>query len=333
MGPYTWQRLLCALSLGLIWAGPARAQSAPPSSATPAGAPVPAASAASAASAEVRRDLDGDGADDVIRIDNPPALSVTLSGGGKSAWKPFTTTGRVLVGGTITVGSGPALGGRIAIVAVARFARAPADTRPRGRADRRATVDEAMAVLWSPSGLEPLWTGPVGRQGRDGGYQVVVEATDRGVLRYQTRADVRRCDGRPAYLFPERYDPASRRFRKVYNAPRIPAGAPVITAVADMPAAFEAAVATAPAVAFRSRAASTQRGARHAGELVPPREVDDGAPTTAWREDLGGDGRGEFITLTTLAAAPTLVAVRIVPGDATSRELFQRGNRLRRVGL
>src|SRR5688572_29168640 len=47
---------------------------------------------------------------------------------------------------------------------------------------------------------------PLGGVGLDREYSVDVDATPDGVFRYQKRHDVRRCDGKPAYLFPERLD-------------------------------------------------------------------------------------------------------------------------------
>lgn len=277
--------------------------------------------------AEARFDLDRDGALDSVRIESPAAITVTLGGkasAGQSAWKPFATSGLAVVGGEITIGSGPAYNGRLIIVATARFAPRP------GAA---VTSEEALIVSWRGGALETVWTGAVGTRGHDGEYRRSVAATPRGLLRYQSRPDVIRCDGETAYLFPERYDFRQKRFRSVYNPPRLRDTAPVLVARPVAPAGVNASDGLTPSLAFRAQAASVQAGAGHAGELVPPRELDDGDPVTAWREDLGGDGRGEFVTFTTTMPDARVAAIRIVPGDAASRELFRGANRLRRAGL
>lgn len=266
--------------------------------------------------AETRFDVDGDGTADRIRIERPPAVTVQLAGG-RQAWKPFATSTGTLVAGTLTTTR--RAGGGAVVVATAVF-RA-------GRGEHQ----EAMVLAWQGRELVKLWEGAVGLQGADGEYALHVEATPQGLLRYQTRPEVYRCDGQPAYLYPEGYDFRAGRFRPVFNTPRIAADAPVLVAQPTPPPGGD--TAPIPAVAFRTSAASTQSGAAHAGQLAPPRALDDGNPATVWREGLGGDGRGELITLTTTMDQVRVAAVRIVPGDASSAELFRRGNRLRRAGL
>ena len=158
---------------------------------------------------------------------------------------------------------------------------------------------------------------------------LAVEAAPFGLVQYHRRADIRRCDRQPAYLFPRGFDYRRRAFRPISSPPRIPPGAPIIAATPTPPGSL----AGAPATAFRSQSASAQYYAAHAGELVPPREVDDLDPTTVWRESTGGHGRGLFITLGSPLEDPEIAAVRLVPGDASSRQQFRRSNRLKRVGL
>ncbi len=286
--------------------------------------------------AEAGLDLDGDGRDDAVRLLSPPAVSVMLSGGGQ-LWKPFAGgAGGLLTSGHISVGHGPRYGGRVVIAATGGFSspRASAGTGAGAGAGRtRPTQHHAMVLMWQERELVKLWEGAVGAQGRDAGHWLQVEATPYGLLRYQSRADIVRCDGATAYLYPEAWDFASARFRPVYNLPRIAADATVLVARTEIPPPLAGAQPPRISAAFRTRSASAQAHARQASELVPPRELDDGDPQTIWRERLGGDGRGEFITATTHWPAAEVVAVRLVPGDASSAANFRRGNRLRRVGL
>ena len=50
------------------------------------------------------------------------------------------------------------------------------------------------------------------------GLIVAVDATADGIFRYQTRGDLRRCDGKPAYLFAEKFD--GTKFRRATCASR-----------------------------------------------------------------------------------------------------------------
>jgi hypothetical protein len=145
-------------------------------------------------------------------------------------------------------------------------------------------------------------TTPVGGVGLDREYSIAVAATPEGVFRYQQRADVKRCDGKPAYLFAERLDaktPAS-------PALGIPANAAVLAAKADPGAA-------AVPVIYQARAASHEAGVSDAGGLAIPRELDDGNPVTTWREDLAASsGEGQFFTFTPRIESARAQAIRIV---------------------
>jgi HEAT repeat protein len=291
--------------------------------------------AAQAPVAEATFDVDGDGAVDRIRVEPPGEVHVALARG-PALRERFDTPPGPLAAAEVSADAGPALGGRRVVVVAARFtvAAAPAtgatiDAAPLpvpGGPGRERAV--ALVLAWQNGGLARLWQGPVGPRG-DGEHSVHVALTPLGLLRYQARPEVQRCDGQPMYLYPHAWDFRSASFRPVYNAPRLPGGAPVLVATPEPPPGASAAVASS----FRTRAASTQAGAADAGDLVPPRELDDGNPGTVWRESLGGNGRGEIITLGTSLPGAEVAAVRIVPGDAASPERFRRGNRLRRVGL
>ena len=171
-----------------------------------------------------------------------------------------------------------------------------------------------------------LFAGATGSLGVDGEWRQHLRVDASGVLLYQTRADARRCDGQPVYLFPRRYDFTAGRFRPVSARVTAGGGAPVIQA-SRTPALAPAAE---PMNTFKATFASSQLGDEgSAGNLTRPVELDDGDPATAWAESLGGDGRGEVI----IARAPhghhALRALRILPGDASSPRAFRRANRLR----
>ncbi len=290
-------------------------------------------------------DVDGDGDDDEIRIEPPGALIITTSRGASSRL-PLDDARGALRASELALSRDRK--GQLIIVAQGFFDAPPTNTTtpatpPTSNPSTTAGADDddplrhppdllrhrhgvALLAAWRGGRLVELWRGPVGAQGAHGEYRVHLEATAQRIWRYQTRPEVRRCDGRAGYLFPEAWD---GQFRPIYNLPRVPADAPLIQAQRQPPAG----VSGAPASSFRSRAASTQAGARDAGELAPPRELDDGDVTTVWRESLGGDGRGEFITFGSNIDAPRVAAIRIIPGDASSPTRFRRANRLRRAGL
>src|SRR5262249_38686530 len=91
----------------------------------------------------------------------------------------------------------------------------------------------------------------------------------------------------------------------------------------------DATPAAAPIV-FQARAASTQPGASDAGGLTIPSELDDGKPETAWREDLGSDGRGQFFTFE--PRVPNAHA-RQIPSGPRSSATLRYANRPHRLGV
>jgi hypothetical protein len=142
----------------------------------------------------------------------------------------------------------------------------------------------------------------LGGVGLDREYSVAIAATPEGVFKFQQRADVKRCDGKPAFLFPERLDA-----RGPANPPSgVPANAAVLTAKAD------AAPAATPVV-YQARAASHQLGVGDAGGLAIPRELDDGNPSTTWR----ATGEGQFFTFTPRVDVARAQALRIVAAPKT----------------
>src|SRR5437763_1577836 len=70
---------------------------------------------------------------------------------------------------------------------------------------------------------------------------------------------------------------------------------------------------------FQARVASHQAQSSDAGSLGIPNELDDGKPTTYWREDLANsDGSGQFFTFERRLAKARAAQLRIVPGNPTS---------------
>ena len=158
-----------------------------------------------------------------------------------------------------------------------------------------------------------------------------MEAGPHGLIRYHGRAGVARCDGRTAFLYPEVYDFKTRRFWPATSSlPRMPEGAPVLRATRTPPPGVSA---SAVPLDFRVLGASSQNGARGAGDLVAPAEVEDGKPGTAWVEGLRGPGKGEFLTARASLSDGRVRAIRIVPGHAESNKTLADFNRPRRIGL
>ncbi len=279
-----------------------------------AAAPGSAAAQKAVAAAEQRIDVDGDGQLDVIRVEDPPALQVLITGPkAPTAFRPFAAAGRIS-GATISAARGK--DGAMMIV---------------GTIELDGARREAMAVRWRNKGLEPVWNGPVGPQEPDGDWSYEVAATDQGLLRWQGRPGVVRCDDKPAWLFLELWDPAAQRFRRVKQTPvRVDDKAPVLRAARGAPPPASDA---SPPLVFRRALVSAQAGAAGADELLPSRELTDGDPRTAWREDQADFGRGEVISLQSGGAAVPVRAVRIIPGDASTPAAMAAANRLKRAAL
>jgi HEAT repeat protein len=254
---------------------------------------------AAAVETAIEADLDGDGRAERISVDDAGTLRVRGSDG--KAWGELRA---------------PAVAGRRGATTIDQVASA------HGRLVHAHTgLDGAGAIelvaLVDGRRVAPVYAGVTGPRGADGesGEQVRVDAE--GALRYQTAPGVARCDGFDQ-LFPELYDPAAKRFRKVTIPP--PTGT-ALTAVAVVPPG------TAPRTLglFRFVAASTFRGdAARADRLLPPRELDDGRDDTAWVEGLPGGGRGAFVTARARVPGQSVTAVKLTRGP---------GNLLARVAL
>lgn len=172
-----------------------------------------------------------------------------------------------------------------------------------------------------------IYQGSTGAQGVDGEWSQHLQVSGKGVLRYQSRLGATRCDGKLVYLFPQMYDFTGGAFRPVSMRPGVK-GLTRITATRTPPGKPDG----PPLNTFNMIFASTQRGdGQRAAELVAPRELEDGDPKTVWSEALGGHGRGEVLTARGQASRYRLRAIRIVPGDVSSKKAFAAANRLKSV--
>ena len=172
-------------------------------------------------------------------------------------------------------------------------------------------------------------TSELGGVGLDREYSIAVDALPEGVFRYQTRHDVRRCDGKPAYLFAERLDAP----KGAPAAPPIAIGAAQqLTANVDANAAAPGGAVAAPLV-YHARAASHQPGAPHAGALAIPRELDDGSLASVWLEKLPNAGEGQFFTFTPRVEGARARTIRIVPGWPRSTQVMRSHNRPRGLAI
>lgn len=257
--------------------------------------------------ASVKADVDSDGKADEVRVENG---QVVVSVGKKQDWKALTIPGTV-TSAEITVG-GPGT----PFIAVA--ATIDVDGKPQ---------HEGLVVQWSKGALAEVWRGEVGPMGRDGDHAVTIEATAKGLIKAQRRSGIVRCDGKPARLFAEGWDASSGQFRPIKADVAVDDAAPVLTA-SRTPPPNEAMVSAV----FRVAAGSTEAGAGDASQLGTPHELDDGDPATVWREDRGGDGKGEFVTYRARKGAK-VKALRIVPGDARSVKDMMKANRLARFAV
>lgn len=217
--------------------------------------------------ATLQADVDGDGASDALAIDVDGVLKLT---GARPAQLQLAPR---IIGATL---------------AATRYRGKTYVTARLMKQGSEAPVEEAVIVVLEGGSWRELVRIALGGIGLDHDHGVEVDAAADGIYRYQTRADVHRCDGKPAYLFAEKWDGA--RFRRTSALPSgVAAGVPVLAAHKD-------GAAGTPAI-YQARAASHQIGAGDAGGLAIPKELDDGRPDTAWREELAAStGEGQFFT-------------------------------------
>lgn len=189
-----------------------------------------------------------------------------------------------------------------------------------GRAEE-AIIVEGDRGRWQVSARFPL-----GGVGLDADYAIGAAATPNGIYRYQTRSDIRRCDGKPTYLFPELFEPTSRKFIRAIPPDGDEGQAPRLAARVD-------ATPAGTPVVYRAHAASTQPGAGDAGGLTIPTELDDGRPDTAWHEDLGSDGRRQFFTFEPRVGTARAKQLRILAGAQGSTQALKANNRVHELAI
>jgi hypothetical protein len=253
-------------------------------------------------------DVDGDGAPDAIELGADGVVHIAGVPGGQVKLAAAIARGRLAVSRY--------RGRRYVVVELEPVASAAA-----------AAAQREVAILGADaSGWRELLRVPVGGVGLDHDYGIEVDAAPDGIYRYQTRGDIRRCDGKPAYLFAEKFDGA--RFRRTSALPsNVPDAAPVLAARLD------AGRPAAPLV-YQAHAASYEVGVGDAGGLVIPRELDDGRLDTVWREELAASaGEGQFFTFEPRAASARAAELRIVPGNPASSAAMHAVNRPRRLAI
>ncbi|MBI4509129.1 MAG: HEAT repeat domain-containing protein [Deltaproteobacteria bacterium] len=177
--------------------------------------------------------------------------------------------------------------------------------------------------------LQVVWSDLLGVQGADAEWKRGIHVDERGLWLFEERPGSTRCGGGRAWLNPRRYDVKSRRFLPYPLDSDSPKEAPVLMATRTPPEGFSETTGNS---VYSFQAASTQAGdGGSAGGLSPPREIDDGNNGTAWLEEKDGFGKGEFLTAQAGVPEAQLVALRIMPGDASSKASFKSRNRLKRV--
>ncbi|HET6610695.1 MAG TPA: HEAT repeat domain-containing protein [Kofleriaceae bacterium] len=266
-------------------------------------------------------DVDGDGHEDQIVVDGDGQVKVIF---GSQREISLGSMGQKVASATIEVGQGDGYGGRVVVLVTADHRQAAVFAIRRHRSER-------------------LWHGKVGPADSDGEVALHVALSRYGLIRYATRPEVVRCDGRPVRLDLSRFDFSRGKFRPASEPAHIPASAPTIIAQpvqarkpASPPEAGNLAspdAATAPAAAFYAAATSSQLGVASARGLSAPVEIGDGDPGTAWIEGRNGYGRGEVVTFKSALGKVEVTAIRIIPGDASSPAAFRERNRIRKLAL
>jgi hypothetical protein len=229
-------------------------------------------------------DVDGDGTADALELDGDGTLHVAAK-----------------LRGDVKLGK-PVTRAQLAVARPGPSAQILVDATT--AAGREAIVVEARGGSW-----REVQRFPLGGVGLDREYGVEAAATPAGIVRFQSRADVTRCDGKPAFLFAEQLDGTAW---KRIDPPMFVAGVPAVAQ-----ARVDTAAAAVPLL-YQARAASHQAGATDAGGLAIPRELDDGKLETAWREDLPSGGEGQFFTFQPRVPSARAQQLRIVPGLPTS---------------
>jgi HEAT repeat protein len=195
---------------------------------------------------------------------------------------------------------------------------------------RGTSAEEVWVGELGKNGPRAIWEGVAGPRDADNETAIWLEVTDDGILEYQTAAQVTRCDGTPPRLFPRAYDFDAGRMRPVVSPVPPPPEQKLVGRRGDpaMPAP-----PARPIGDFRWTAASTTATAgSDARALSPPAGLEDADLATAWKEGLGGDGRGEFLTARS-SGHYAIRGLRILPGDGASEQAYRAGNRVTRLEL
>jgi hypothetical protein len=268
--------------------------------------------------ATLSADVDGDGMAETIDLGADGVVHIAGKPRGEVKLAAAITRGRLAV--THYRGNYYVVAQITAVAAPASPTAAPASptaTPPGGE----AVILHADGGSW-----RELLRFPIGGVGLDHDYGVEIDATPDGIYRYQTRSDIRRCDGKPAYLFAEKFDGA--RFRRSSALPsNVPDTAPTLAAKLD-------AARAGPPLLYQAHAASLEVGVGDAGGLVIPRELDDGRLDTLWREELAAStGEGQFFTFEPRATNALARQLRIVPGNPASSATIRSFNRPRKIAV
>ncbi len=185
----------------------------------------------------------------------------------------------------------------------------------------------SVVLVYRGGSWQELLRERTGPADADSDYAIALGINATGVYRYQIRTGLRRCDGKPSYLFAEGWD--GQRFRRLSKIPTwVPETTPAI------PARLDPTDSPAPLI-YQARAASHQPSAADAGALAPPTELTDAKADTFWREEFAGSGgEGQFFTFEPLVAEARARRIRIVPAisKAPSPRVFNRPRRIAIVG-
>jgi hypothetical protein len=257
--------------------------------------------------ASLAEDVDGDGTPDAIELGDDGVVRIAGTPSGAVRIAATATSGKLAVtryrGATYVV---------VQIATAAISSAAPA---------REAVILRADAGTW-----HEVVRFALGGIGLDHDYGIEVDATRDGIYRFQSRDDIRRCDGKPVYLFAEKFDGA--RFRRASALPsQVPEAVPLLAATLDVGR-------PPPPLLYRAHAASHEVGVSDAGGLTIPRELDDGRLDTVWREELvASAGDGQLFTFEPRVASAQAGQLRIVPGNPASSATIRSFNRPHKLAI
>ena len=137
--------------------------------------------------ATLSEDVDGDGAPDAIELSVDGVVHIAARPRGDVKLAQELMRGRLAVAHY--------RGQHYIVVQITPSSAAAAGTGGDPPPGTEAVLLRADGGLW-----HEVVRFPIGGVGLDHDYGVAVDATPDGIYRYQTRSDIRRCDGKPAYL-------------------------------------------------------------------------------------------------------------------------------------